>query len=75
MNKMIKYKVDIVMQGNNWLRGFIMTSMKTINTLQDSIKAKEIVKVMDNEDYTSNVNESVLGDVIQKIKEKHGKSI
>jgi SNF2 family DNA or RNA helicase len=38
-------------------------------------KRKEIVKVIDNEDYTSNVNESVLSDVIQKIKEKHGKSL
>jgi len=38
-------------------------------------KRKEIVKVIDNEDYKSNVNESVLHDVIQKIKEKHGKNI
>jgi len=36
-------------------------------------KRKEIVKVMDNEDYTSDVNESVLGEVIAKIKEKHKK--
>jgi SNF2 family DNA or RNA helicase len=36
-------------------------------------KRKEIVKVMDNEDYTSNVDESVLTEVIRKIKEKHGK--
>jgi len=36
-------------------------------------KRKEIVKVMDNEDYTSNVDESVLSEVIAKIKEKHGK--
>lgn len=36
-------------------------------------KRKEIVKVMDNEDYKSNVNESVLSEVIAKIKEKHGK--
>jgi len=36
-------------------------------------KRKEIVKVMDNEDYTSNVSESVLSEVIAKIKEKHGK--
>ena len=34
-------------------------------------KRKEIVKVMDNEDYESNVNESVLSDVIKIIKEKH----
>jgi len=38
-------------------------------------KRVEIVKVIDNEDYTSNVSESVLSDVIKKIKEKHGKSI
>lgn len=37
-------------------------------------KRKEIVKVIDNEDYTSNVSESILSDVIKKIKEKHGKS-
>jgi len=36
-------------------------------------KRKEIVKVIDNEDYTSNVNESVLSEVIEKIKKKHGK--
>jgi intein/homing endonuclease len=36
-------------------------------------KRKEIVKVMDNEDYKSQINESVLSDVINKIKEKHGK--
>jgi hypothetical protein len=36
-------------------------------------KRKEIVKVIDNEDYTSNVAESVLSDVIKIIKEKHGK--
>ena len=38
-------------------------------------KRKEIVKVIDNEDYTSNVSESVLSEVIQKIKEKHGKDL
>jgi len=38
-------------------------------------KRKELVKVMDNEDYTSDINESVLSEVIRKIKEKHGKSI
>jgi len=38
-------------------------------------KRKEIVKVIDNEDYTSNVSESVLREVIQKIKEKHGKDV
>lgn len=40
----------------------------------DSIegKRKEIVKVIDNEDYESNVSESVLSEVIKKIKEKHG---
>jgi SNF2 family DNA or RNA helicase len=36
-------------------------------------KRKEIVKVIDNEDYESNVGESVLSEVIKKIKEKHGK--
>jgi intein/homing endonuclease len=36
-------------------------------------KRKEIVKVMDNEDYKSNVRESVLAEVIEKIKEKHKK--
>lgn len=36
-------------------------------------KRKEIVKVIDNEDYKSNVTESVLTEVIQKIKEKHKK--
>jgi hypothetical protein len=36
-------------------------------------KRKEIVKVIDNEDYKSNVGESVLSEVIQKIKDKHGK--
>jgi SWI/SNF-related matrix-associated actin-dependent regulator 1 of chromatin subfamily A len=36
-------------------------------------KRKEIVKVMDNEDYKSKVSESVLSDVIKIIKEKHGK--
>ena len=34
-------------------------------------KRKEIVKVMDNEDYKSNVGESVLGEVIEKIKNKY----
>ena len=38
-------------------------------------KTKEITKVIDNEDYKSNVNESVLSEVIKKIKEKHGKSL
>jgi len=36
-------------------------------------KRKEIVKVLDNEDYKSNVEESVLGEVIEKIKEKYKK--
>lgn len=35
-------------------------------------KRKEIKKVIDNEDYESNVDESVIGDVIKKLKEKHG---
>jgi len=34
-----------------------------------------IVKVIDNEDYKSNINESVLAEVIEKIKKKHGKDI
>ena len=38
-------------------------------------KRKEITKVMDNEEYVSNVEESVLSDVIKKIKEKHGKPL
>lgn len=36
-------------------------------------KRAEIVKVIDNEDYTSNVQESVLGEVIEKIKRKHAR--
>ena len=36
-------------------------------------KKKEIIKVMDNEDYKSNVSESVLGEVIEKIKNKYKK--
>jgi hypothetical protein len=38
-------------------------------------KRKEIAKVMDNEDYKSNVSDSVLSDVIEIIKKKHGKSL
>jgi SWI/SNF-related matrix-associated actin-dependent regulator 1 of chromatin subfamily A len=38
-------------------------------------KRKEIVKVIDNEDYKSEVGESVLSEVIAKIKEKHGKNL
>ncbi len=34
-------------------------------------KMKEIVKVMDNEDFESNTNQSVLSEVVKKIKEKH----
>lgn len=37
-------------------------------------KTKEIIKVMDNEDYKSNINESVLSEVIEIIKNKHKKS-
>ena len=37
-------------------------------------KRKEIVKVMDNEDYESVVAESVFSEVVNKIKEKHGKT-
>jgi len=36
-------------------------------------KRKEIVKVIDNEDYESNVGESVLSEVIDRIKKKYGK--
>jgi intein/homing endonuclease len=36
-------------------------------------KRTEIVKVLDNEDYKSNVGNSVLGEVIEIIKKKHGK--
>ena len=45
--------------------------------IYSSIESKrtEIVKVMDNEDYTSNVSESVLSEVIAIIKQKHGKQL
>ena len=36
-------------------------------------KKKDIIRVMDNEDYNSNVSESVLGEVIEIIKNKHKK--
>jgi len=36
-------------------------------------KRKSIVKVMDNEDYESNISESILGEVIEIIKNKHKK--
>ena len=36
-------------------------------------KRKEIVKVIDNEDYKSTITDSVLGEVIDKIKKKYGK--
>ncbi len=36
-------------------------------------KRKEITKVIDNEDYESNISESVVNDVIEKIKNKHKK--
>jgi SNF2 family DNA or RNA helicase len=35
-------------------------------------KRKEIKKVIDNEDYESNVSESVLNEVLQMLKKKHG---
>lgn len=38
-------------------------------------KREEIVKVLDNENYKSNINESVLSDVIKMIKNKHGGTI
>jgi len=49
------------------------------NTIDDYIfsaiesKRREIVKVIDNENYESNVSESVLTEVIRRIKDKHGK--
>lgn len=51
-----------------------------IDTIDDYVftaiesKRKEIVKVIDNEDYKSNVSESVLSEVIEKIKNKHKKN-
>ena len=36
-------------------------------------KTREIVKVMDNENYEPDTNETVLGSVVNKIKEKHKK--
>jgi SNF2 family DNA or RNA helicase len=36
-------------------------------------KRKEIMKVIDNENYSSTVGQSIFSDVIKKIKEKHGK--
>ena len=36
-------------------------------------KRTEIVKVMDNEDYKSDVSESVFSEVVNRIKQKHGK--
>lgn len=38
-------------------------------------KRKEINKVIDNENYESNVTESVIGEVIAKIKSKYGKNV
>jgi hypothetical protein len=38
-------------------------------------KRRELVKVMDNEDYKSNVSDSVLSEVIEIIKRKHGKQV
>lgn len=49
------------------------------NTIDDYVyssieeKRREINKVIDNEDYTSNIEESVLNEVIEKIREKHGR--
>jgi len=37
-------------------------------------KRKEIVKVIDNEEYKSDVSESVLSDLVQWIKDKHNKN-
>lgn len=41
----------------------------------DKIESKraEIVKVLDNEDYKTNVNESVLGEIVSQLKSKYGK--
>lgn len=38
-------------------------------------KRKEIIKVMDNENYVSSISESVLGDVIKKIGMKYGRNL
>jgi len=38
-------------------------------------KRKEIIKVLDNENYKSNIEESVFNEVINKILSKHGKKI
>jgi SWI/SNF-related matrix-associated actin-dependent regulator 1 of chromatin subfamily A len=38
-------------------------------------KRREIVKVMDNEEYVSKVSETLINEVIKKIVKKHGKSI
>jgi len=38
-------------------------------------KRREIVKVIDNEDYESDVSESVLSEVIDRIKKKHKKNV
>lgn len=38
-------------------------------------KRVEIMKVIDNEDYTSDITESVMSDVIEMIKKKHGRSL
>ena len=54
-------------------------SLIFLDTIDDHIynsiesKRKEIVKVLDNEDYKSNVSDSVIGEVINKLKRKHGK--
>lgn len=38
-------------------------------------KRKEIVKVIDNENYASSIEDSVLSEVIQKIMKKHGRKL
>ena len=51
------------------------------NTIDDYVysaienKRAEVLKVIDNEDYKSDVSESVLSEVIERIKTKHGKGI
>lgn len=54
-------------------------SMIFPNTIDDYVyssiesKRREITKVLDNEDYKSEINDSVFNDVINIIKNKHGK--
>lgn len=55
---------------------YVLTFPDTIDDyVYDLIENKrvELVKVLDNEEYKSNVSESVLNDIIKYIKKKHGK--